>query len=64
MKQNMKPIEKETNTIEEIIAKQREKDASLHTLRVSCNTWIVVPKSKATPEYAMQYRRDRMGLKV
>lgn len=60
MKQYMKPIEK-TKTLEEVIAKQREKEFHLHTVRVNRNTWIVVPKSKATPEYAEQYQRDRIN---
>ena len=49
--------------LEAVIEKQRRKEKSLHMLRVSRNTWIVVPKRKNNPKYVDSYRRDVMKIK-
>lgn len=46
--------------IDEIIARQRERDKKLYPVRVSKTTVIYVIKKKATPEYAEEYKRKKL----
>ncbi len=54
-------LTKNSEGIDTVIAQQREKESRLYTVRVNRNTWIVVPQSKATPEYAARYQRDKIN---
>lgn len=46
--------------LDEIIARQREREKKLYPVRVSKTTVIYVIKKKATPEYAKEYKRNKL----
>lgn len=48
--------------LEAAIANQREKEANLHMVRVSRNTWIAVPKKKANAKYAAKYKAEHLDV--
>lgn len=47
-------------SLDEIIAKQRDREKKLYPVRISKTTVIYVTKKKATPEYAEEYKRDKL----
>lgn len=51
---------KNTGNLDEIIARQREREKKLYPVRVSSTTVIYVTKSKATRQYAEEYKRDKL----
>ncbi len=51
---------KNTGNLDEIIARQREREKNLYPVRVSGTTVIYVTKSKATRQYAEEYKRDKL----
>lgn len=54
---------KNPDGIEEAIERQRKKEKSLCMVKVTRNTWIVVPKRKDNPEYVERYKRERIDFK-
>lgn len=48
------------SNLDEIIARQREREKSLYPVRVSGTTVIYVARNKATPQYAEEYKRDKL----
>lgn len=48
------------SNLDEIIARQREREKTLYPVRVSSTTVIYVTKSKATRQYAEEYKRDKL----
>ena len=64
-KKNPKPDNgRNADGIEAAIASQREKEASLHMVRVSRDTWIAVPKKKANAKYAAKYKAEHVDVKT
>lgn len=51
---------KNTGNLDEIIARQREREKNLYPVRVSGTTVIYVTKSKVTRQYAEEYKRDKL----
>ena len=51
---------KNIENLDEIIARQREREKKLYPVRVSSTTVIYVTKSKATRQYAEEYKRDKL----
>lgn len=51
---------KNTGNLDEIIARQRKREKNLYPVRVSGTTVIYVTKSKATRQYAEEYKRDKL----
>ena len=51
---------KNIENLDEIIAQQREREKKLYPVRVSSTTVIYVTKSKATRQYAEEYKRDKL----
>ena len=49
-----------TGNLDEIIARQREREKNLYPVRISATTVIYVAKNKATREYAEEYKRDKL----
>ena len=58
----MKSIIKNDNVVAEA-AEQLKKEKKLYPLKITSTTWILVPLSKRTEEYANKYRREKMGIK-
>lgn len=58
----MKSIIKNDNVVAEA-AEQLKKEKKLYPLKITSTTWILVPLSKRTEEYANRYRREKMGIK-
>ena len=58
----MKSIIKNDNVVAEA-AEQLKKEKKLYPLKITSTTWILVPLSKRTKEYANKYRREKMGIK-
>lgn len=58
----MKSIIKNDNFIAEA-AEQFKKEKKLYPLKITSTTWILVPISKRTEEYAEKYRKEKMGIK-
>lgn len=48
------------SNLDEIIARQREREKTLYPVQVSSTTVIYVTKSKATRQYAEEYKRDKL----
>ncbi len=46
--------------LDEIIARQREREKNLYPVRISATTVIYVTKNKATRQYAEEYKRDKL----
>lgn len=51
---------KNTDNLDLIIERQRERERNLYPLRVSKTTVIYVTKRKATKEYADEYNHDKL----
>lgn len=51
---------KNIENLDEIIARQREREKKLYPVRVSSTTVIYVTKSKVTRQYAEEYKRDKL----
>ena len=49
-----------TGNLDEIIARQREREKNLYPVRISATTVIYVTKNKATRLYAEEYKRDKL----
>lgn len=49
-----------TGNLDEIIARQREREKNLYPVRISATTVIYVTKNKATRQYAEEYKRDKL----
>lgn len=49
-------------SLEAVIERQRQKEKNFCMMRVSRNTWIVVPKKKANREYAEQYKEEHIDI--
>lgn len=49
--------------LEAVIEKQRQKEKKMYMMRVSRNTWIVVPKKKANTTYATQYKQEHIDIR-
>ena len=49
-----------TGNLDEIIARQREREKNLYPVRISATTVIYVNKNKATRQYAEEYKRDKL----
>lgn len=49
-----------TSGIDELIAKQREREKNLYPVRVSNTTVIYVTKKKVTQQYAEDYKRTKL----
>lgn len=58
----MKSIIKNDNVVAEA-AEQLKKEKKLYPLKITSTTWILVPLSKRTEEYAEKYRKEKMGIK-
>lgn len=58
----MKSIIKNDNVVAEA-AEQLKKEKKLYPLKITSTTWILVPLSKRTEEYANKYRKEKMGIK-
>lgn len=59
---SMKSIIKNDNVVAEA-AEQLKKEKKLYPLKITSTTWILVPLSKRTEEYANKYRKEKMGIK-
>ena len=55
-------IIKNDNVVAEA-AEQPQKEKKLYPLKITSTTWILVPLSKRTEEYAEKYRKEKMGIK-
>jgi len=62
-KQPRPDLSENPDGIDEVIERQRLKEKSLHMVKVSHNTWIVVPSRKNNPEYIERYKREKMDVK-
>lgn len=48
------------SNLDEVIARQREREKNLYPVRISSTTVIYVAKNKATLQYAEEYKRDKL----
>ena len=48
------------SNLDEIIARQREREKNLYPIRVSGTTVIYVTRNKANSQYAEKYKRDKL----
>lgn len=48
------------SNLDEIIARQREREKKLYPIRVSGTTVIYVTRNKANSQYAEEYKRDKL----
>lgn len=52
------------NELQAKMDSQTKREQKLYRLRITPTTVICVPKEKCTQEYAEQYKREKMGIKV
>lgn len=48
------------SNLDEIIARQREREKNLYPIRISGTTVIYVTRNKANSQYAEEYKRDKL----
>ena len=60
VEENKPDTTKNIENLDEIIARQREREKNLYPVRVSGTTVIYVTNRKATRQYAEEYKRDKL----
>lgn len=53
-------VSKNTDNLDEIIRRQREREKHLYPVRITGTTVVYVAKKKATREYAEEYKRNKL----